>query len=243
MTESRNPMPPQRARPKEHIEYHKDGSVWAKGQTADGVPVGYWEWFRLSGTRMRSGHFERGEPAGEWITYDKAGQVYKVTRIKPKAAKDPGQGVATKPPTGKSPGGPGQAAGDADDIARYGVRQIAAHAAICSALRAAMDAGLPKAASKIWHGSPVWFIGENPVAGYHVTSKRGVNLLFWNGQAFGESALKAAGRFRAAQIQFNEVSEIDPKALRRWLRKARTEIWDYRGYFLTQKALQKKAKP
>jgi hypothetical protein len=26
-----------------------------------------------------------------------------------------------------------------------------------------------------------------------------------------------------------DVAQIDPKRLRRWLRKARTEIWDYAG--------------
>jgi hypothetical protein len=67
-----------------HIEYHKDGSVWAKGKTIDGVPAGYWEWFRKDGTKLRSGRFERGEQAGEWITYDKKGAKYKVTRMKPK---------------------------------------------------------------------------------------------------------------------------------------------------------------
>jgi len=79
-------MPNKRASKKKHIEYHKVGSVRAKGQMADGVPVGYWEWFRLDGTKMRSGHFESGEQAGEWTTYDKKGQVYKVTKMKPKAA-------------------------------------------------------------------------------------------------------------------------------------------------------------
>jgi antitoxin component YwqK of YwqJK toxin-antitoxin module len=74
---------------KEHIQYHKDGSVWAKGQTANGVPIGYWEWFRLDGTKMRSGHFEKGEQAGEWTTYDKKGKKYKVTNIKPKTKKKP----------------------------------------------------------------------------------------------------------------------------------------------------------
>ncbi|HRI12657.1 MAG TPA: hypothetical protein PLX89_06580 [Verrucomicrobiota bacterium] len=71
-------------RPKKHVEYHRDGSIWAKGHTADGAPVGYWEWFRLDGTKMRSGHFEDGQQAGEWTTYDKKGQVYKVTHLKPK---------------------------------------------------------------------------------------------------------------------------------------------------------------
>ena len=48
----------------------------------DGQPDGYWEWFRKGGTRMRSGHFENGKQTGEWITYDSAGKVYKVTRMK-----------------------------------------------------------------------------------------------------------------------------------------------------------------
>ncbi len=64
-----------------YTEYHKDGSVWAKGQKAGDIPVGYWEWFRIDGTRLRSGTFEAGEQVGEWITYDKAGKVYKVTKM------------------------------------------------------------------------------------------------------------------------------------------------------------------
>ena len=131
----------------------------------------------------------------------------------------------------------------ADAIAHYATTQTTEHAAICDALRAEIDAALPKATSKIWHAIPVWFIGENPVVGYNVTAKKGVNLLFWSGQAFNEPALKAAGKFKAAQIQFNEVSQIDLKALRRWLERASKDIWDYRSHFATQKALQKKAKP
>ena len=69
---------------KPRTEYHKDGSVWAKGETIDGAPTGYWEWFRLDGTRMRSGHFKDGEQVGAWTTYDKSGAVYKVTQMKPK---------------------------------------------------------------------------------------------------------------------------------------------------------------
>lgn len=68
----------------EHLQYHKDGSLWVRGQTLDGLPTGYWEWFRLDGVRMRSGYFERGEQIGQWTTYDKLGAVYKVTTIKPK---------------------------------------------------------------------------------------------------------------------------------------------------------------
>jgi len=67
------------------VQYHKDGSVWARGETIDGVATGYWEWFRKDGARMRSGYFEYGEQCGEWTTYDKTGAVYKVTTVKRKA--------------------------------------------------------------------------------------------------------------------------------------------------------------
>ena len=79
-----DPMPAKRAKAKEHVHYHKDGSIWAKGPMIDGKPTGYWEWFRKDGTRMRSGYFEHGEQVGEWTTYDKNGRVYKVTTIKAK---------------------------------------------------------------------------------------------------------------------------------------------------------------
>jgi antitoxin component YwqK of YwqJK toxin-antitoxin module len=68
----------------EHIDYHRDGSVRARGKMREGVLTGCWEWFRKDGTPMRSGSFEEGEQVGEWTTFDSAGQVYKVTRMKPK---------------------------------------------------------------------------------------------------------------------------------------------------------------
>ena len=77
-------MPAKRSKPKEHIHYHKDGTIWAKGQMSGGVMTGYWEWFRKDGTIMRSGHFDNGEQVGEWTTYDKNGKVRKVTKMKPK---------------------------------------------------------------------------------------------------------------------------------------------------------------
>ncbi|HKX63717.1 MAG TPA: hypothetical protein VJM78_00295 [Rhizomicrobium sp.] len=69
-------------RPKAFIKNHRDGSLWAKGQTLNGVPTGYWEWYRKDGTRLRSGYFKAGEQTGEWTTYDAKGRVYKVTRMK-----------------------------------------------------------------------------------------------------------------------------------------------------------------
>ncbi len=71
--------------PVAYLKHHRDGTLWARGQTIDGVAVGYWEWFRKDGVIMRSGHFENGAQAGVWTTYDKTGAVYKVTTMKPKA--------------------------------------------------------------------------------------------------------------------------------------------------------------
>jgi antitoxin component YwqK of YwqJK toxin-antitoxin module len=63
------------------IKYHANGkSVFAKGKVVGGQPDGYWEWYRLNGALKRSGHFEKGKVVGEWITYDKNGQVYKITQ-------------------------------------------------------------------------------------------------------------------------------------------------------------------
>jgi len=80
-------MPSKATNPQPHVEYHRDGSVWAKGERLHKVPVGYWEWFRKDGTKLRSGYFENGEQTGEWTTYDRQGKVYKVTRIKRKQKK------------------------------------------------------------------------------------------------------------------------------------------------------------
>ncbi len=65
------------------IKYHANGkTIWSKGKMVDGSCEGYWEWYRPDGTLKRSGHFHKGEPVGEWITYDQKGKVYKVTQKK-----------------------------------------------------------------------------------------------------------------------------------------------------------------
>lgn len=114
-------------------------------------------------------------------------------------------------------------------IADYDAAQPAAEAAVCRRLRAEIERTLPGATSKVWHGAPVWFIGDTPVVGYSVPARGGVALLFWNGQAFGDPALTPMGKFKAAQVEFQEVSGIKAAPLRRWLNKAGTELWDIRS--------------
>jgi hypothetical protein len=100
--------------------------------------------------------------------------------------------------------------------------------AICLALQDQIDAALPKATSKIWHAMPVWFVGENPVVGFKAAAKQ-VTLLFWNGQSFDDSLLIPAGKFKAAQIKFQDVSDIDAKKVRQWLKQAGGLIWDFKA--------------
>jgi uncharacterized protein YdhG (YjbR/CyaY superfamily) len=115
-------------------------------------------------------------------------------------------------------------------VAGYEKAQKLELAAVCRVLRKEIDAALPMSGAMIYHAMPVWFIAGNPVVGFSVNAKKQVNLLFWNGQAFKEADLEAVGKFHAAQVQFGEVGEVDKKKLKRWLKKAGKEIWDYEGY-------------
>ena len=60
---------------------HKDVSLRGRGQMLDDEMHGYWEWFRLNGTIMRSGHFDRGRQTGLWTTYDRSGAPHKETQF------------------------------------------------------------------------------------------------------------------------------------------------------------------
>ena len=131
--------------------------------------------------------------------------------------------------SGKSKSVAGGTGGD-EQIAAYSQAQPLAFRTICDLLRELIDTALPKATSKVWHGSPVWFIDENPVVGYNATAKT-VNLLFWNGRALGESGLKPVGKYRAAQAVFAGAAEIDPKVIRRWLKKAKSDVFDSKAFF------------
>ena len=117
-----------------------------------------------------------------------------------------------------------------DPIAAYSQAQSLALRTICDLLRTLIDATLRGATSKVWHGSSVWFIEENPVVGYNATAKS-VNLLFWNGQAFNEASLKPVGKYRAAQAIFRDVGEVDSKVIRKWLKKAESDVFDSKAYF------------
>ena len=115
------------------------------------------------------------------------------------------------------------------DIRAYNNSQTGTSKAICALLCKEIDASLPKAENKVWHGGPVWFLDENPVAGYWVR-KDGVWLMFWSGQSFDEPGLISnSAKFKSAGILYTSKDEISLKDLKRWLRKAKTTQWDYKN--------------
>jgi len=99
---------------------------------------------------------------------------------------------------------------------------------ICNILAEAIDRGLPEAENKIWHAHPVWFLDGNPIVGYSKL-KDSVRLLFWSGQSFDEDALQKEGSFKAAEVRYVSVEQINNKDLARWLKKSRTIQWDYKN--------------
>lgn len=117
----------------------------------------------------------------------------------------------------------------AKEITAYNNAQPATGKAICRALAAEIDAALPKAENKLWHGGPVWFLDGNPIVGYWVR-KNGVQLMFWSGQSFEEPGLSAnSEKFKSAVAVYTSKDEIVVKDLKRWLRKAKTIQWDYKN--------------
>jgi len=99
---------------------------------------------------------------------------------------------------------------------------------ICQQLMDAIEQHLPQATDKVWHGSPVWFIDENPIVGFSKL-KNHVQLLFWSGQSFDEAGLTPVGKHKAAEARFTDVAEIDPAQLAIWLNKAVEIQWDYKN--------------
>jgi hypothetical protein len=117
---------------------------------------------------------------------------------------------------------------DFKTIPEYNQGQAREDRAICDALRKEIEAALPKAESKIWHGHPVWFLDGNPIVGYHKL-KDGVRLMFWSGQTFDEEGLVAEGTFKAAVARYNSADEVKVTPLRRWLAKSKKIQWDYKN--------------
>lgn len=114
------------------------------------------------------------------------------------------------------------------NIQEYNAIQQSNDQAICDLLQKEIDANLAGAESKIWHGHPVWFLEGNPIVGY-AKRKHDIQLLFWSGQSFDEPGLEVEGTFKAAQVRYTSVDQINTEDLKRWLKKAAEIQWDYKN--------------
>ncbi len=116
-----------------------------------------------------------------------------------------------------------------NDIIAYNSKLAAADKAICDQLAGIISHELTASVSKVWHGHPVWFMDENPIAGYS-KQKMGIRLIFWSGADFEEEQLNIRGeKFRDASIFYNDVTEINVNDLKRWLQKSIAIQWDYKN--------------
>lgn len=86
----------------------------------------------------------------------------------------------------------------------------------------------PGTESKIYYANPAWLINGNPIVTYS-RRKAGMCLMFWSGQSFDEPLLKPEGKFKAAEIIYTNVNEINEGDLIRWLRKSVDIQWDYKN--------------
>ena len=110
----------------------------------------------------------------------------------------------------------------------YNQAQEPADRAICEFLATEIDAALPEAENKVWHAHPVWFLDGDPIVGYSKL-KGCVRLLFWSGQSFQSPGLRPEGKFKAADIRYTDVAQVDAAQLGQWLTESRDVQWDYQN--------------
>lgn len=116
-----------------------------------------------------------------------------------------------------------------EDIIVYNNAQQGTYKTICELLSKEITRHLPGATNKVWHAHPVWFIDDNPIAGYS-KQKAGIRLMFWSGADFEEDGLNVVGeKFKDASVFYNAPSEIHKADLERWLQKSTSIQWDYKN--------------
>ena len=114
------------------------------------------------------------------------------------------------------------------EVQKYNQSKLPEDQLICNVLAKEINLHLAEAENKIWHAHPVWFLEGNPIVGYDKL-KDCVRVLFWSGQSFDEENLQKNGSFKASEIRYTNVDQINISDLKRWLEKAREIQWDYKN--------------
>lgn len=89
-------------------------------------------------------------------------------------------------------------------------------AAIAAVLRAHLDAGLPDADGRMWHGHPVWMRGDDPVAGFKAFP-RWVTLLLWHGAEVTGSTDALTASADGSRWSLKITDHVDEAALDGWI--------------------------
>ena len=126
------------------------------------------------------------------------------------------------------------------EVQKYNQSKLPEDQLICNVLAKEINLHLAEAENKIWHAHPVWFLDGNPIVGYDKL-KDCVRVLFWSGQSFDEENLQKNGSFKASEIRYTNVDQINISDLKRWLEKAREIQWDYKN-IVKQKGVLKRLK-
>lgn len=91
-------------------------------------------------------------------------------------------------------------------------------------LRAVIEAALPEAAGAMWHGHPVWGLGDRPGAQPICLLKPYASYVtfgLWRGQDVPDpSGRLVAGARRMASVKLRTAADIDPALFTGWLRRA-----------------------
>ncbi|MEU5565771.1 MULTISPECIES: DUF1801 domain-containing protein [Micromonospora] len=92
-------------------------------------------------------------------------------------------------------------------------------------LRAVIDAALPDATAGMWHGHPVWGLGDKPgqrPVGLVKAYGTYVTFGLWRGQEVDDpSGRLAPGARRMASVRLRTVADVDPTLFTGWLGRAR----------------------
>jgi hypothetical protein len=127
----------------------------------------------------------------------------------------------------------------ATTVGEYNKLQVKGVKEICNLLEETINKVLKKSESKIWHGSPVWFLEGNPIVAYSVRIDGRVSLMFFGGQSFKTSGLTPEGKFKAAEVFYTTAKDIKVTLLKKWLKESKEIQWDYKNIIKNRGLLKK----
>ncbi len=90
---------------------------------------------------------------------------------------------------------------------------------IAAQLRSLVDAALPDADAKLWHGHPVWMAGRKPLAGFKAYTAH-VTFMIWHGRPIAGDTARLESGPHMATVKVRTAADIDPTAFAGWIRAA-----------------------